>query len=116
MPATAVITNLALYVGEDKTLQDTIFQADGTTPQNITGWSMIFVCHAYGDPTAVFFMKSTVSGSITISNAPAGVVQISVSNSDTVGLNPDQYEFTIERIDAGADGVPTKGLLTLLRK
>jgi hypothetical protein len=115
MPASALIVNLAMYQGEDKIFQDTIYQADCVTPEDITGWTLSFVVHAYGDPTTVYITKTTANGGIAIVNGPGGILQITVANADTTGLNPDEYQYVLSRTDTGANAIPTTGLFTLLR-
>lgn len=120
MPVPTLFANLAQAVGEDKLYQDTIFQSDGTTPQNITSWSVSFTVHAYNDPTLVYFQKTIINGTvqdgIAFPDPTHGVMNITVANADTVNMPPGEYEYIIERTDTGNDAVLTRGLFTLLRK
>lgn len=116
MAVTAVTQNIAQYIGEDKTLQDTVLQADGITPQNISAWTINFFVIDYNDPTAIYITKTTVNGGIIITNPVGGVLQIIIKAADTVGMNPGQYRYRIERVDFGFDGIPTNGLFTLIQK
>jgi hypothetical protein len=110
------IVNLAQFVGEDKLYQDTIVQADGVTPQDITNWGVSFKVTAYDDPTAVYISKSTAGGGITLVTPLLGVLQILVQSTDTAGMYPGSYRYAIERVDVGNDAVLTAGLLTLLSR
>ena len=58
MATSATIANLVMLVGEDMLFQDSVVRADGTTPADITDWSVSFVVHAYGDPSTVFVTKT----------------------------------------------------------
>lgn len=113
---TTIIGNVAHFTGEDKTIQIQIFQADGVTPQDITGWTLSFTMHKYGDPLTTFFVKTTGGGTIVIPTPLQGICQVIVAAADTTSLNPDQYQFFLERTDPGNDLLPTAGLYTLLRR
>lgn len=108
----AVIVNIQLYKSEDKIYEDTIYESDGTTPQDITGWALLFSFHKYGDPDTVFFEKTTGDG-IEITNADEGVCQVTVESDDTEDLYPNQYGYYISRTDTGDNAVLTSGLATL---
>jgi len=107
------INNIAHYIGEDKTFQVKIFQADGITPANITNWTFSFTVHAYGDPSTIFYTKSTAGGTITILDPVNGLVQIVCSSADTLGFLANEYQFFLERIDIGNTFLTTIGLYTL---
>lgn len=113
MAVSAVIANLAQFVGEDKQYQDTIYQADGSTAENITGWSVTFDMHAYDDPDNVYFTK-TVGAGIVLTTPASGVLTITVDRADTVDLPPGQYAYTIYRTNSGANVVVTYGMFTLV--
>lgn len=113
MPSSpTVIVNLAMRIGEDKIFQDTIYQSDGITPQNITGWSVSFVVHRYGDRSTVFITK-TVGAGITLTSPTTGVMQITVANADTVSLQLGQYGYYVQRTDSGNSADLSSGLFTL---
>lgn len=118
--ANATIVNLSMYVGEAKVFRDLIYQSDGVTPQNVTGWAYEFVVHAPGDKTAVYFSKTTGAGTIVPSNpAPTQAFNwafdATVLAADTLGMFPDQYEYYFFRTDAPNQAEPTRGLFTLLQ-
>lgn len=109
----AVVVNLSAYANEDTLVQDTIYQSDGITPQNITNWSISFVLHVVGDSTASYFTKTVGSG-ITITNPTQGILQVQINSTD---LPPSgEYEYYIARTDSGNYRVLTRGMFTILRK
>lgn len=116
MSTPAVVVNLSLHHSEDKIFQDTIYQSNGTTLQDITNWNVSFLVHTYGDPTNVFITKTTANSGIVLSNPTLGVLQISIVAADTSVMIPGEYEFVISREDAGNSAVVTKGLFTILRR
>ena len=89
--------NLAHPTGTDKSFKITVRNLDGVTPTNITSWTMSFVIHAYGDPNIVFVTKTVGSG-ITISNATAGELTVTVSASDVSAILPGEFSWKLERI------------------
>lgn len=113
MTVPGTLANLSVFWGEDKTLQDTIYQSDGSTVQNITGWLITFVVTAYGNPEAIFITK-TVGDGITLSNPTQGVLQIALGSEDTLVMRPGEYSYEIRRTGAGAESMLTYGLFTIL--
>ena len=110
----ATVGNLAQFVGEAKTFQDSIVTAAGG-PQDITGWSATMTVYAYDDPGTVFF---TITGSIS-GDPDDGVFEFANTPANTSGMKPGQYGFVIERDDGSGTppanaAVPTIGLYTLL--
>ncbi len=106
------IANLSMFQGEDKTFQDLIYQADGVTPQDITGWTVRFVICSYNDPTTIFLAKACTAVGPTAN----GLTGVTVLSTDTAPFYPGQYSYFFERTDVGADAVPTLGLFTLMLK
>ena len=111
----SILTNLVWYLGEDKLILDTVYEADGTTPQNMVGWNLSFVLHAYGDPTAVFFTLTNGSG-IDMTQAAVGILAITEARALTVNLYPNTYQWYLERTDSGVDAIVSNGLVSLLQK
>lgn len=105
----ASIGNMQINVGEQKAFTDTITTVTSGV-QDITNWLVTFTLHVVNDPGSVFLTKTVGSG-ITLTNPSQGVMTIQFNPSDTSGLRPGQYAYSIERTD-----VPlqlTVGLLTL---
>lgn len=101
--------NFTLVAGEDISIPWTIYQADGVTPQNITGWSLAFTVHDL-DGT-VYFVKATGGGGIALTTPLSGLATVTLNSADTLELVPRPYLFRGERTDAGADAVETRGLM-----
>lgn len=119
--ASAIVGDLSMYQGEDETFIDKIYQADGTTPQDITSWGASFVLHAAGDPGTVFLSKTITGGGIAPSN-PTSTPPVTynwafttpILRADTLALLPGGYGYRWERTDAANDTVVTVGLFTIL--
>lgn len=109
------IANIAMFRGADYTFQDTIYEADGETAQNITGWAMKFTLFEYGDPGTVYLEKSVALGNMVITNAVAGEVEIRFAAADTNSLLAKQYGYSVGRTDSGAvTPFMSSGLFTLV--
>lgn len=110
------IGNIAMFAGADYTFQDTIYQADGTTAQNITGWQLTFSMYAYADPSTVFLTKSVALGNIAITDAADGVMEIYFTAAETASFRGGQYGYSVSRTGSGvATPFMSSGLLSLIR-
>jgi hypothetical protein len=108
----AVVTNLAVAQGTDKTFSDSVYQADGVTPQDTTGWTAQFTVHQVGDPRAVYVTKTVTCA------AGAATPQLTwtLAAADTAGMFPGEYYWRVEKTNAGADDVISAGFFTVLAK
>ncbi len=107
--------NTQMYVGEDKTIVDTIFKSDKTTKKDITGWSVKFTLHEINNPSNVYFTKDTMDG-ISLTNPTQGELTITIDRADTVDLTPKVYQLLVERTDTGFSTVLTKTELKLMER
>jgi len=114
--ATTTVTNLAMFVGEQKQFIDTIYKADGTTPQDLTGYGLAFRIIAYADPSTVFVEKTTAGGGIDVPIPANGQAIININEVDTQDMIPTQYEYVVVRNDPSNYAVLSRGLLTLMRE
>lgn len=110
----AIIRNITAdddwFIGEDKTLPVTIYQADGTTAQNVTGWTISFLVkkNQTDADLSAKVTKTTVSG-IALTTPLSGLVTITVADTDTDAIAPGSYWYEIKRTDAGFETVLTQG-------
>ncbi len=103
------------FTNDDKTLTDTIYQSDGTTAQNITGWALEYVLCLKGESTALI-TKSTGGNGLAITDASNGVCQVTIDAADTLpleGANVPLYDYEITRTDSGSKGLLTFGTVVL---
>lgn len=102
------------FRGEDKTIEFTVFQADGTTAQDITGWALQFELCDLADPPVSQFIKTTVSG-IVITDAANGVLEVTILDTDTDPLAPGKFQYELRRTDAGLEAVLAHGTAQIQR-
>lgn len=95
------------FVREDKTLKWTVYQSNGTTLQNITGFTIKFYLLPLGSDTPV------VTKTATVTNGPNGLCEAVIVPGDTA-FAPDNYYYCLKRTDAGFNAVLAYGLATLL--
>ena len=102
------------YIGEDKTLPVTIYQSNGTTAQDVTGWAISFMLkkRATDADVAAKVTKTTVSG-IALTTPASGLITVSIADTDTDGLAAGSYRYEIKRTDAGFETVLTSGACVL---
>jgi hypothetical protein len=102
------------YTGEDKTITVTIYQADDTTAQNITGWALSYTWkRAKTDADADAVLTKTTSNGITLTTPTDGVCTIAIADTDTDGLVARTYWHELKRTDAGSETVLTTGTVEL---
>jgi hypothetical protein len=103
-----------LYTGEDKTLTITVYQADGATPQDITGWALSYVWKkTLADPDAEAALTKTTSSGITLTTPASGICTVTIADTDTDHLPARTYVHELKRTDAGSETVLTTGTVLL---
>ncbi len=105
-----------VYIGSDKSLTIPIYQSDGKTRQDITGWALSWMLKASihdADASAVI-TKTTVNG-ITLSSPTTGVCVVTLSAADTLSLDPATYVHELKRTTPGSEDVVTDGTFVLKR-
>lgn len=96
------------FIGEDKEIEITVFQADGKTPANISGWTFEWVLRVDPDSATALITKTSVSG-IDVIDLPGARVRVTVSRADTVNLQPGEHFHSLRRTDAGQSKVLVHG-------
>lgn len=103
-----------LYAGEDKTLAFTIYQADGTTAQNITGWTLSYRWkRSLDDPDADAVLTKTTSSGITLVTPASGQCTVAIADTDTDAVAAGPYYHELKRTDDGSETVLTTGSVYL---
>lgn len=102
------------YTGEDKTLTFTIYQSDGTTAQNITGWSLSYTWKKHlSDPDSAAVLTKTTSSGIALTTPVSGICTVTIADTDTDALTARTYVHELKRTDAGSETVLTTGTVVL---
>ena len=98
-----------ILIGSAKTFTDDVKQADGTTAQSMTGWSLEFVIRRDDDLALV--TKATGGSGITIGNGVGtdDRATIVVAAVDTLGLTPGWFTYGVWRTDTTNDVLLTFG-------
>jgi hypothetical protein len=110
------IQNIQLNKVLNNVVQDQIFQPDGVTPQDVTGWSLECVFHQVGNESNVLLTKTTANGGIVFVTPTSGLIQILVNPSDMTGwlISPNgTLGYFVQRTDTGLAARPTAGLVTV---
>lgn len=114
-----IVTNIdeddAFFIGEDKSIIFTIYQADKRTHQAIAGWSTSWkLKRSLADPDVDALLTKTTASGITASTS-ASTFTVSVADTDTDSLEPGRYYHELKRTDAGAETVLSQGRCVLRR-
>ena len=103
------------FTNADKELTFAIKQADGVTPQNITGWALSWMLKRRktdADASALV-TKTTGGGTITITDGPNGVCTLTVTDENTAAVRAGLYVHELKRTDVGAETPLTEGTVVL---
>lgn len=108
-------TNDDFFTGEDKSLVFTVTQADGSTPQNITGWTLSWMLKRnLGDAdAAALITKTTAGGAIALTTPLSGICTVTIEDVDTDALTPGTYRHELKRTNAGTETVLSYGTCVL---
>lgn len=81
--------DLTIRRGDDRQLSVTIYQEDGTTPQNLAGAALWFTGKLHlKDSDADAVLAYTRDAGITVTSEPNGTATVQIAGADTAGL-PD---------------------------
>jgi hypothetical protein len=102
------------FTGEDKSLVFTVYQSDGSTAQDITGWSLSWMLkrHPAEADNAALITKTTSSG-IALTTPLSGVCTVSIEDTDTDGLEPGTYRHELKRTGGGVETILSYGTAVL---
>lgn len=110
----ALEANVQFFTGEDKILSFTIYQSDGSTAQNITGWSLSWMVKADKTDEDDEALVTKSGAGVTITNGAAGQCSVTVEDSDIAALvGGTRYYHELKRTDAGLETVLSYGTFRL---
>lgn len=105
-----------VFIGEDKSLQITVYQSDGRTPQDITGWALSWMLKTSLDVVdGSASLTKTTSAGITLTTPTSGICTVVIADTDTDSLSPGTYVHELKRTDAGSEVVLCQGTFVLQR-
>lgn len=104
------------YTGEDKSLVFTVYQSDGTTAQNITGWTLSYMWKLRPtDADASAVLTKTTTAGIVLTTPVSGICTVTIDDTDTDSLTPQTYYHELKRTNSGSETVLTTGTVLLQR-
>lgn len=106
----------SFFIGEDKLLAATIYQSNGRTAQNITGWTLSWMLkRSLSDTDGSALLTKTTSTTITLTSPTVGQCTIGIADTDTDSLEPGRYYHELKRTNAGEETVLSHGRCVLRR-
>lgn len=104
------------FTGEDKRILFTIYQADETTPQDISGWVLSWMVKRRktdADDDAII-TKTTSGGGIALTTPVSGVCTVTLTDTDIESIRGEYLYFhELKRTDAGFETVLSYGQFML---
>lgn len=105
-----------LFIGEDKSLVFTIYQSDGRTAQDITGWTLSWMVKAdLADVDGSAVLTKTTSSGIALTTPASGICTVTIADTDTDSLTAGRYYHELKRTTAGSETVLAYGDCHLIR-
>jgi hypothetical protein len=95
------------FIGEDRTLRFAVVDSDGVA-QDISGWSLEWVLRRSPAGGTANITKTDGDG-ISITDGAGGILQVTISDQDTIDLGPASYFHTLRRDDDGNEIVLSFG-------
>lgn len=86
---------LAMKRGDDRSIALAIVQADGETPQPLTGMTLTFTGRRFATPHADAELVKTIGSGITVTDEAGGLATVAIDAADTA----DMTELTVLRWD-----------------
>lgn len=104
----AATADISFYIGEDVMLRVTMDPVE-----DITGWTLAFMMRKTIGLLPIAISKEGPPD-IIIVNAAGGVFTVKIDSDETADLAAGEYQFDIQRVDAGARSVLVRGTITLV--
>lgn len=98
-----------IYRGEDKTVVFTIYQADSSEPENVTGWTIQFLSSVEDEDGETQVITKTAN----LDTPASGIVSVDLDSSDTADIVPSEYRYTLRRTGAGVKTVLAEDTMKL---
>lgn len=98
------------FRGSSDTLRYVIYDDDGVTPKDISGWTVKFYMKLeIADENYVLELDATVV------DGPNGIVEVGIVADDTADLEPGRYMISLWREDVGSEKALSFGSAFLQR-
>lgn len=128
-----ILFNMKWYRGQAVRMAGQMLDADGD-PDDITGDTFTFTVRRgplnidgeviefhgregwelTGEDTTAVITKTTETGGIVITGAATGLIEITVTATDTLLLDADDYSFDLFRTNVGAEAPLTVGTIRVM--
>jgi hypothetical protein len=103
------------FRGTDTAWDFILYQEDGTTRQDISGWTLSYVLRDGATNPTALVTKAMGAGGITITNGPQGAGSVAMARDDTKRVSPGKYWHRLRRTDSGSNAQEFHGDAYLLQ-
>ena len=109
----SIESNHISFKGEDVTFRMSVVDSAGAA-QNVTGWTFAAQWRRTADSGTATLSYTSGTG-IAINSATAGVVDVTIPDTDTDGIESGEFSYAVERSNAGSEAVLAHGRWTFLK-
>lgn len=103
------------FTNSDYVITFNVKQPDGVTARDISGWALSWILKRRPTDTdaSALITKTTAAGSITITDGPNGVCQLTVTDEDTALIRAGFYYHELKRTDPASETPLCDGTVVL---
>lgn len=98
------------FIGEDKSIAINVLQSDDTTPQTMTGWTLVWELKAADRSVSALISKTPA---ISSDDGTDDLATVTIVDTDTEALAPGTYYHHLRRSDGGAEQILSHGTAVL---
>ena len=111
---TAINQNAEIRAGDSNVLDISLFEANGTTPLDVSGATVNWALSSIYDLSVILLRKSSVSPSeITVTTPSSGEIQVFIEPGDTDTLGGQPYYHEVEVVGGATTITVTVGQITI---
>ncbi len=111
----SITTPVSFYQGERISHPVTVYVQGTSRPRDITGLALKYVIRSTQSTTgSALITKSTANGGIVISGSTTGLATITLTTTDTAGLAPGNYFYSMADTTSNEEAVLVDGALVVL--
>jgi hypothetical protein len=96
------LSDLRVYRGDDGVFDTSVYQADGRTPQDLTGFTFTATVKERLDDVDPGLWQGAIGSGITVVDAVAGTLRIAIPRATTAAWAPGVLLWDLQALTADA--------------